>query len=184
MDGTSRLWNVESGGEIGVFEGHDGPIWGVCIVRDGEDVLVVTGGRDGRILIHDPQLPEGSVLLGSHDDWVWCVACGDLNGRPVIASSSADGTIRLWDLRTRQLERTFAGHQGWVLSARFGTSADGSSVLISTSADRSVRAWEVETGRCLAKVPLGGALDAVASEGRIAVATQQGVVAIDLQPAG
>ncbi|MHA6764855.1 hypothetical protein [Streptacidiphilus sp. PAMC 29251] len=50
----------------------------------------------------------GEPLTG-HDGSVRAVATTTLNGRPVASTGSDDGTVRLWDLTTRQqIGREFA----------------------------------------------------------------------------
>src|SRR5262245_42350984 len=67
-------------------------------------------------------LPRGAVArMGStntgHTDPVFSVVFSP-DGQ-FLASASADGTVRLWDVATGQEIRRFRGHQGEVLSVTF-----------------------------------------------------------------
>jgi WD40 repeat protein len=53
---------------------------------------------------------------------------------PVCFSSSVDGTVKLWDIRTGCCEKTFYGHNGPILD--FDISKDGS-VVVTGSDDGS-----------------------------------------------
>jgi eukaryotic-like serine/threonine-protein kinase len=64
----------------------------------------------------------------------------------LLASASADNTIRLWDIETEQLLFTLTGHQNAVRSVMF--SPDGQ-LLASGSFDNTVKLWEVSTGEAL-----------------------------------
>ncbi|MBI4701851.1 MAG: caspase family protein [Deltaproteobacteria bacterium] len=67
----------------------------------------------------------------------------------LLATSAADSTIKLWDMRTYRELRTLVGHVGAVRSVAF--SGDGTK-LASGANDNSVRIWDVRTGRELAKI--------------------------------
>jgi WD40 repeat protein/energy-coupling factor transporter ATP-binding protein EcfA2 len=59
-----------------------------------------------------------------------------------LASSSADKTIKLWNVETRKEIRTLSGHKESVSSVSF--SPDGKT-LASSSADKTIKLWNVET---------------------------------------
>jgi WD40 repeat protein len=64
----------------------------------------------------------------------------------ILASGSGDNTIRLWDVRTGRLIRSFTGHGKQVNSVAF--SPDGKT-LVSASADLSIKLWDVVSGRII-----------------------------------
>jgi hypothetical protein len=61
----------------------------------------------------------------------------------VLASASADKTVKLWDARTGAELRTLRGHTDGVTSVAFA--ADGQ-VLASASPDHTVKLWDARTG--------------------------------------
>ncbi|MDF1666501.1 MAG: protein kinase, partial [Planctomycetota bacterium] len=65
----------------------------------------------------------------------------------VLASSSDDQSIFLWDTKTQKQLRSLKGHDKAVNGVRF--SPDGK-LLASASADKSVRLWDVKNGKRLA----------------------------------
>lgn len=76
-----------------------------------------------------------------------------------VASSSADQTIRLWDLQSGTESLLLVGHQGGVYSVVF--SADGT-LIISGSSDKTIRIWDSHTG-AVVRPPLEGHTECVRS---------------------
>jgi WD40 repeat protein len=74
--------------------------------------------------------------LEGHSGWVQSVAFSP-DGQ-LLASSSNDKTIRVWDTVTGSLQQLFEGHSGPVWSVAF--SPDGQ-LLASGSDDKTVRLW-------------------------------------------
>jgi WD40 repeat protein len=64
----------------------------------------------------------------------------------LIASSSTDGTVRLWNVSDGSLQQVLEGHTDYVLTLDF--SPDGS-LLASGSNDGSVRIWQISDGSLL-----------------------------------
>src|SRR6266704_2071154 len=82
-----------------------------------------------------------------HTDGVWSITFSP-DGQS-LASSSDDGTIRLWDMTDHgagECLSVLQDHTGRVRSIAF--SPDGS-LLASGSDDRTIRLWDTRTGMCL-----------------------------------
>ncbi|EUC38257.1 hypothetical protein COCVIDRAFT_97372 [Bipolaris victoriae FI3] len=58
-----------------------------------------------------------------------------------LACGTADGMVRLWDLRSGQVHRSLVGHTGPVTALQFDDVH-----LVTGSADRSIRIWDLRTG--------------------------------------
>jgi WD40 repeat protein len=80
-----------------------------------------------------------------HSDGVTSVAFSP-DGARILSSGGHDNTIKLWDVATGALLRTFRGHSGWVSSAAF--SPDGVRIL-SGSSDKTLKLWDAATGRLI-----------------------------------
>jgi WD40 repeat protein len=83
------------------------------------------------------------VQMG-HTNWVYAVAFSP-DGRYVI-SSSGDHTLKLWEISTSRVIRTYKGHADFVTSVAF--SPDGRyAVSGSGGPTNAVKLWEINTGR-------------------------------------
>lgn len=72
----------------------------------------------------------GSRIPDSSADFVGALQCFDA----ALACGTADGMVRLWDLRSGQVHRSLVGHTGAVTCLQFDESA-----LVTGSTDRSIR---------------------------------------------
>jgi WD40 repeat protein len=79
-----------------------------------------------------------------HSAWVYSVAFSP-DGRQAISGSN-DKTIKLWDVASGNLIRTFSGHSDAVFSVAF--SPDGRQA-ISGSYDKTLKLWDVASGRVI-----------------------------------
>lgn len=70
-------------------------------------------------------------------DFVGALQCFDA----ALACGTADGMVRLWDLRSGQVHRSLVGHTGPVTALQFDDVH-----LVTGSLDRSIRIWDLRTG--------------------------------------
>ena len=80
--------------------------------------------------------------LTGHTDLIYSIAIS--RDREILASASADKTIKIWQLNTGQELHTLWGHTDAVLS--IAISSDGE-ILASGSADKTIKIWQLSTGR-------------------------------------
>ena len=104
---TIKIWNWHTGECISTLRGHTDGV--ISVHFDAQ--LLASGSIDRSVKIFDFNSKEAFCLKG-HSDWVNCTRL-DIHSRTVM-SGSDDTTLKLWDLDTRQVIRTYEGHVGHV----------------------------------------------------------------------
>jgi WD40 repeat protein len=110
--------------------------------------LLAGTGEDGtQIDIRDTQTRRRSARLTGHLDSVSSVSFSR-DGR-LLASGSADRTVRIWDVTTSKCLAVLTGHTDTVFAAEFHP--DGKR-LASAGRDRSIWLWDLATGQEVARL--------------------------------
>jgi len=133
-DGTVRAINLSNGNILSGLEGH----------REGESIeavtfvdiafsgapgtVAVTGGTDGKACVWDTNTMRLRATLEHSDAITNLLAHPAPNGH-LLTTSSADRTLKTWDLRNGSLIREHKGHQGVINSAALVTSTGGTKVV-------------------------------------------------------
>ncbi len=147
LDGTIRLWNAQTGMGLQTIRGHQGGVWSVAFNPAG--TLLASGSLDQTIKLWDmgTLFPDNSdspprllKTLTGHRSWVRTVAFHP-NGH-LLASASADGVLKLWDVTTGALLKTVQAHNSTILCVVF--SPDGET-LATSGIDGTVRIWPLNT---------------------------------------
>jgi WD40 repeat protein len=83
------------------------------------------------------------MTLSGHTGWVGTLSFS-LDGT-LLVSGSNDETLKLWDVQTGGVVKTFHGHINRVFSVSI--SADHT-IIVSGSEDQTIRLWNVQMGEC------------------------------------
>ena len=111
----------------------------------------------GESIAADTNYNQQAPTIFEHRNTVWSLAFSP--DSQLLASSSGDKTIKLWQLNSGELLRAFPGaHSDTIWS--IGISHDGQT-LVSGSGDKTVKIWNLNTGELLRT--LAGHTDTVSS---------------------
>jgi len=104
---------------------------------------IVVGLESGKIITLDRITGIQTAILSGHTDLVTSLAFSP-DGTSLV-SGSHDKTIKLWDVQTGGVVKTFHGHTEWVDSVSI--SADCTTIA-SGSLDKTIRLWDIQTEEC------------------------------------
>ncbi|QRW19386.1 ribosome assembly protein 4 [Rhizoctonia solani] len=149
-DNNARLWDLDTETPSHTLSGHKG--WVLCVEWEPTERKLATGGHDGQVRLWEPKTgkPIGDALKG-HSKWVTSLSWEPAHinpSNPRLASSSKDGTVRVWNTTNRRLEYTIGGHTASVNVVRWG-GGSGKGALYTASSDRTVKVWDPNGGRLL-----------------------------------
>lgn len=155
-DRIMRLWDVDSGRPVRLFQGHRAAITAVAFAADGR--RAVSGSHDRTVRVWNLETGNQLHVLSGHTEPVTCVAFSPDGKR--LLSAGQDRAVLLWDADAGKELRAFTGHAGRISSVAF--SPDGK-LALSGSHDRTACLWDVETGRVVRVLGgLGGEIYTVA----------------------
>ena len=149
--GKIELWDIALGGHITEIHRNDADIWSVAFA--GSPDRIVAAGHDWKVALLNARTPQLPLhVFEGHESAVQAVAfSAALN---LIATGSADRTVRTWSAETFEAGQIFRGHQDYVTALAF--SPDGAALasgdlsgavrVSSTTARRTLRSMKAHKG--------------------------------------
>ena len=148
-----QLWDVTTGTLLHTLTSHDGGISSLSFSPNGQ-TLASGPWNDSRVVNHtirlwDVNTGELQKTFIAEDFGSVASLCWSPDGQALASGGGyvsegcagvLDTKVRVWDVATGELQRTFTGHADEILSVRF--SADGQT-LASGSADGTVLLWDM-----------------------------------------
>ena len=147
-DGSLRLWEIESGTQIGDDwrdDGNHATVSRIALSPNGK--TVASGSMDGKVRLWDVETTKVVARWIGHTDIVSSL-CWSVDGEQVV-SGSDDGTIRVWDVESGDivLGPIKAGH--WYVPAVI-YSPDATE--IATGGMDALKIWDAKTGNLLSTI--------------------------------
>jgi WD40 repeat protein/serine/threonine protein kinase len=96
-DSTIRLWDVATGAQLGRI---DTPDWNSGLDMTKDEKWLFTSGKDPSIVMWELSTLKKVREFSGHEQWVNSVKVSPDGS--VLASSSDDGTVRLWSVNTTE----------------------------------------------------------------------------------
>ncbi|OJF15340.1 hypothetical protein BG844_05150 [Couchioplanes caeruleus subsp. caeruleus] len=138
-DGTVRLWDPATGRAETVMDGGRlGAVGALAAIPAADGTLVASTGGDGTVRLWEPSTGEERLALVAYGTTVTDVTAVADDERRLIAVSSEDRAVRIWDVDHGQLYRELKGHHERVNAVR-GVGA----LLASGADDLIVRVWDL-----------------------------------------
>lgn len=174
-DATVRVWNINTGLCVHVLAGHTSDVTsihfgpGVLASCSWDKDLLLWELDAGRLLF---SLRGHSATVSGVDFVPYSATSSSPSSSPtpntsgspapgtgqpefLVASSSLDRSLRLWDPQTGECFRVLQGHTEDATCVHVVNRG----VVASGSQDNTVRVWDVATGRCISTLPVKHSVD-------------------------
>ncbi|KAF2863670.1 WD40 repeat-like protein, partial [Piedraia hortae CBS 480.64] len=157
-DRTIKKWSLTAQKAIYTRKAHNDEINALAI----QPHRFASASKDKTIKLFDFETGEVLALLRGHTRGVWSVAFspkgtslpipGGTVATNLLASSSSDFTLKLWDLRTYECVASLEGHAAAIYKTLWLPPGEASqpTLLATAAADGLVKIWNAATQECVA----------------------------------
>lgn len=144
-DKTAKVWDLKAKESLLTFPDHQNIVYAVAMLPDGK--LGVSVGEDNNLRIwqttdEKKQIGKQTKASGGHSKGIFKMAVSSDPKNFVLATCSADGSVRLWDAAGTSI-KTLTGHTDWVYAVAL--SPDGKKIAAG-SWNGEVRVWNLPDG--------------------------------------
>ena len=142
-NGKVVLWDIERAEKIVAVQRNEANIWAVAFTGDPDHFAAAS--HDWKITLWDARQTAAPLqVLDGHENAVQSLAYS--RQELLLASGSADKTVRVWNLDTLALKRSYHGPRDFVTAVAFSQSGK---LLAAGSLDGRIQIWSVLSSRRL-----------------------------------
>jgi WD40 repeat protein len=142
-NGKVVVWDIDRAEKIATVHRSDANVWAVAFTGDANHFAVAS--HDFKVALWDARQPSAPLaVLDGHENAVQALAYAPQ--QLLLASGSADRTVRLWNLDTLTLKRNYSGPRDAVTSLAF---SQNGKQLAAGALDGRIHIWSVASSRRL-----------------------------------
>ena len=139
-DKTAKIWDLKAKESLMTFPDHQNNVYGVAIKPDGKMGFSV--GEDNQLRRWNATADGKAVApTGAHGKAAFKVVYHPKQA--LLATCSADNTVRIWNADTLAAVKTLSGHTDWVYTIAFSPNGN---LIASGSWNGEVKVWKVADG--------------------------------------
>jgi WD40 repeat protein len=141
-DKMAKVWDLTTKESLVTFQDHQAGLTGVAVKSDGKQGFSV--GEDNNLRSWNAvgeQAGKQVKVLGNHTKPILKLATHPT--KPLLATASADGTVKLWNPDNGAALKTLTGHTDWVFALAFSPDAE---LVASGAYNGEVKVWKVADG--------------------------------------
>jgi hypothetical protein len=145
-DKTAKVWDLAAKESLLTFPDHGDYVYGVIITNDGKTGISIGSDKNVRTWQATDvgkQIGKQVKAIAGHTDAVFRVAYRDDPKNPLLATASADKTIRTWNPVAGTPNKTMGGFTDWVFAVAI--SPDGN-LVAGASGNGEVKVFQTATG--------------------------------------
>jgi hypothetical protein len=142
-DKTAKVWDLAAKESVLTFPNHQNSVYAVGVRADGK--VGFSAGEDNLLRVWNAN-GEGKQVqqVGGHGKPIFKIAQHNDPKKPLLATCSADGTVRLWNPNNGQQLKVLTGHTDWVYAV---TISPNGNLVAAGGYDGEVRVWNVADGK-------------------------------------
>jgi serine/threonine protein kinase len=134
-DGEIALWNTATARKRATYRRNEADVWSLAFA--GGDRRFLTATHDWKVSLWDAGRETAPLhVFDGHENAVQALAYAPAQG--LFASGGADKMVKLWNLSTLDLVRTYRGARDFITS--IAISPDGK-LIAAASLDGNIRVW-------------------------------------------
>eukprot|EP01119_Soliformovum_irregulare_P012889 TRINITY_DN3373_c0_g1_i1.p1 TRINITY_DN3373_c0_g1~~TRINITY_DN3373_c0_g1_i1.p1 ORF type:complete len:232 (-),score=36.26 TRINITY_DN3373_c0_g1_i1:150-845(-) len=148
QNGNIRVWDLTSNScSRELVPDGEAAVRSITIAQDG--TKVVAANNRGKCFIwklgeRDTSQFDPLQRIDAHKTYI--LKCCFSPDAKLLATASADHTVKLWNVKDFSLFKTLTGHQRWVWDCAF---AADSAYIVTASSDQVARLWDVNQGETM-----------------------------------
>ena len=140
-NGKVVLWDLDRAEKIATVQRNEANIWAVAFT--GDPNRFAAASHDWKVTLWDARQTAAPLqVLDGHENSVQSLAYSPQ--LLLLASGSADKTVRVWNLDTLDLKRSYRGPRDFVTSVAFSPSGK---LLAAGALDGRIQVWSVLSSR-------------------------------------